>query len=76
MRGWQSPAVSTISFNSLQTGKGISMCPSLGVENERIKFQFPSNGKGYLNENPPSPVCGRCQRFNSLQTGKGISILL
>ena len=58
-------------FNSLQTGKRI------WTKSEMVKlalaqvFQFPSNGKAYLN----CTICVRCRNrlsFNSLQTGKRI----
>ena len=60
-------------FNSLQTGKHIwtnSEQYSLCFAQE--KFQFPSNGKAYLNRKAPLQCLGHHSGFNSLQTGKHI----
>ena len=60
-------------FNSLQTGKPIQRNTVFLPKTNRIRFQFPSNGKAY-------PKTGDDKghqmivhlRFNSLQTGKPI----
>ena len=62
----------TMSFNSLQTGKRIwtdygSNCGGCFA----TQFQFPSNGKAYLNSGKVS-LERREISFNSLQTGKRI----
>ena len=62
------------SFNSLQTGKHNGTPDSTPSDCTCIHlFQFPSNGKAYVNS---KHYCGKCistrYRFNSLQTGKHI----
>ena len=67
--------IPNISFNSLQTGKGMAslMKMQFDFETRQRLFQFPSNGKGYRKPTGIQvQIVGRMS-FNSLQTGKGIA---
>ena len=57
-------------FNSLQTGKGISIYYNNQRGASPPQFQFPSNGKGYLNLRVPT-LCIAYNRFQFPSNGKG-----
>ena len=58
------------SFNSLQTGKAFRTYFGCAEQSCPLWFQFPSNGKGFPNEELVERVEREELGFNSLQTGK------